>query len=1113
MSLQFVIGGSRSDKTKKVHEQMVLEAESNPTIHYVMLVPEQFTLENQKNLTSLSTRGALFNIDILSFARLAYRVFQELAKEMPRVLDDTGKNLILRKILEEKKEELPLLGSKAKKIGFVAEVKSSISEFLQYDITGKTLLAMARTSEKRPNLYRKLKELSEVYKEFLKCLGEDEITSEELLDLLCKAIKDSKSIPNTEFVLDGFTGFTPIQYRVIEQLLLHAKKVTIVLTMEPEDMKESSIAPHELFYMSGQVKNKLLEITKRHAILVEEDRIMESQGEEEDLDFLAKHIFRYGEQASKGDCKQISIHVAASPEREAHFVANTILKYVRSNEGYRYRDFAVVTGDLDAYYRDFTQVFQKENIPAFIDHKEKILHSFLVNGILALIEMVRYDFSYESVFRYLRCGFEEDLESGDIDLLENYILAFGVRGKSMYGKEFTYGEKVFTESELGDIDTYRECFFESVDEITQELSKKQPVKKWLEAIVLHLIRLKVPQKLDQMAETFRDNGDFGLDKEYSQIYGTLLDLFDQLALLAGDEYMKLGEFEDILTSGFEECKIGTLPLTQDQVVVGDLTRTRLGEVKVLFVVGANEGVIPKKKESIGILSESDRIFLEENEFELADTARKDAFVQKYYLYRILTQPKNRLFVSYASGTNGGDKKSPSYLISLLKGLFPSLEEDFIKEGLEGITSKADAREYLAKMLCEKAGETEINLSDPSFNTLYRELFFRKEEKEHVKSLVESAYYYNQPMPLDESLAKRLFHAEDSKVTELERFAECYYKHFLTYGLQLAERQEYTISPKDTGNMFHDALDYITELIQKKKLGLDSLNLDVQSELVEEAMKQVTENYQETALYASRRNEFIIKRMTRILKKTLWVLLKQEEAGSYHVAYHEKKTKNGRIDRVDFFEEDEDLYVKVIDYKSGSKEFSLTDTFYGLQLQLVLYLADTIELESRSQKKKVLPGGMFYYRIQDPFVAEEEREDEKKYLRNFKLSGLVNDNEKNLKALDKEMSPGVSSSIIPIKKNKDEKFDRFSMNASQKQFQDLIDYVKWKTENMREEINQGKIDLNPYSNGNNKNACDYCHYRGICQFDPRYNKYRILENMKNEEFWDKISQQLKKEEGE
>lgn len=1136
MSLQFIIGSSGSGKTYHLYKELIRMSMEQENYNYIVLVPEQATLQTQKDIVNMHPNHGVMNIDILSFERLAYRVFEELGCTPKLILDDVGKNMLLRRAFSKVGSELKVYKKNLKKAGFIDEVKSLFSELYQYRIGIADLEKMVGDTEEKPLVSRKLKDILLLNQAFNECMSEGMITAEEVLEVLGRIIDQSDIIKNSVVTLDGFTGFTPIQYEVIRKILKLAKKVVVTVTVDERENPYNLSGNHTLFYLSRKTIDRLNEIAAKEGVARDEDiriggvpyRFKEVPA----LAFLEKELFRYPFNVSE-TYEGISVHLTANPQAEARFVAEEIYRLVRE-ENARYRDIGVIVTDIGTYGPFISQYFEQNHIPYFLDDKKSLIANPLVEYIRAVLEILDRDFDYQSVFRYLKSGFLTEHREAIFEM-ENYVLATGTRGYKAWYKEWTPlyagGEHLNMEWLNSEKATIMAPVFKLKEALTSELTVDSAIRAlydWLECQY-------ADKMLEGMAEEFESDSEYALAKEYRQAYGLVLDLLDRLIGLVPDEPITLKELSEILDAGFEKIKVGMIPPCIDRVMVGDMTRSRLKDIKHLFFVGMNDCFLPKSNDGGGILSDFDRDILSELGVELAPGARENGFIERLYVYLALTKPSTSLTITLSkSSMSGKGLRTSSYLNSILK-LFKGLEvidEDDNKDVFRKIVSKEAALELLTEGLREYNGAKE--------SAAWKELYswFVKDElnKEQLEFMIDNAFLTYQPESIGSSLAKALYGSEiTGSVTRLEQYAACAYAQFLSYGLDLRERRQYEFAAVDMGNMFHSSIENYFRLVKKNNLVLSELSEGERACLVKESVESACENNSSDILKSSARNQYMIKRIERIVGKTVWALGEQISHGSFEPVGFEvpfgsgneamiisldedaQMKLKGRVDRIDTCENGDDVLVKIVDYKSGSTGFDVSEVYNGLQIQLVVYLDAVMRHEKLiNPEKNVRIAGMFYYNISDPIVDSDRGDisDESariQALEKLKPNGLVNNDLEIIKLLDKNIEK--SSKVLPVELKDGEVNPKKSEVASDIQFDRLINHVRGKMTDFAGEMISGNITAAPYRLGNSS-GCDYCRFKSVCGFDNRIPGYsfRRLSSIDKDTLWKKLGEEFIEDEG-
>ena len=1128
MSLRFCFGPSGSGKSHRIYEEIMQRAAEEPGRNFLIIVPDQFTMQTQKDLVMRSDRDGILNIDVLSFGRLSHRILEEVGtKEMP-VLDDTGKSLVLQKVAADLKEQLPAMGSLLHKQGYIHEVKSAISEFMQYGISTQDMDKLITSAQKRGALAMKLKDLKTLYRGFQDYIRDHFITTEETLDVLRRSLSKSKILKGSVVVFDGFTGFTPIQNRLIQELMRVCAETIVTVTIGVGEDPYKMDGEQKLFHLSKKTLADLEKLAAEAEVERGEDLFVKGGpnrfAKAPALHYLEQNLFRYQYEPYAGEQQEIHMFEALSPREEVHQTALYIRHLIRE-QGMTYRDIAVVIGDLEGYASYVETEFGQLEIPCFLDRTRGIVLNPMIEYIKSALQLYIKDFSYDTVFHFLRSGMA-DISREEIDELENYVIRTGARGYRTYSRLFTRrteelqgnaeGSEQAEEKTMERLNRIRQQFMDAVEIL--HMGSQEKAGDYVSHLYDFLEQNQVQQKLLNYQQQFEKEGDLSRAREYAQIYRLVMDLLDQVYELLGEEEISRQEFADILEAGFGEITVGTIPQNVDRIVVGDMERTRLKQVKVLFFLGVNDGSIPKNASKGGIISDMDREFLIESGTEMAPSPRQQMYIQRLYLYLNMTKPSEQLYLSYAKVNSEGKGIRPSYLIDTVRKLFPAMSVEYPqnRSRLEQIEGRQEGARYLAEELREYVEGT---LPEEERQDFY--LMYRAYEADAVGRdlLTRAAFRRYRESGLSRIVARALYGQQlENSVSRLETYAACACRHFLQYGLSLQEREEFGFEASDMGTVYHAVLENFAGKLAESNLTWWDFTEDFAAKAVKESVEAYAATYGETVLYSSARNEYAITRMSRILTRTVLTLQKHLKQGSFqpddyelsfrfaedldsiHVdlSEDEKMHLQGRIDRIDVSEDAEHVYVKVIDYKSGNRKFDLAALYYGLQLQLVVYMNAAMEMESRKHPdKEIVPAALLYYHIDDPTIETPvELTDEQineQILAKLRMNGVVNSDPGVVERLDRYMQD--KSVVIPVEKKKDGSFSARSGVLSREEMQLISSYVDAKIRSIGREILDGKIAANPYEKGNEE-ACTYCAYKKVCGFDgsiPGYEK-RQLEDL-------------------
>lgn len=1113
MALQFILGASGTGKTTYLYDTVTHLAAEHPDTTYYFIVPEQFTLQTQKELVLHNPAGGIFNIDVLSLARLAHKVFEELGWEQRKVLKDIGKSMVVKRVLSECRDNLSLFGANAGQTGFVEEAKSLLSELFQYGIGEAELEEMMEENKDNDLLVKKLSDVLVLMHKFNELLGEQYMTSEGIYNALAECIEDSRFLKNCVIVLEGFTGFTPSQYELLKKLLRLAKTVYLSVTI-PKDAAFAPKKDHDLFAMSRKTMQRVMSLAEevRCEVLppieagVQDFRHRENSA----LHHLWGSLFRYPVRVHTQPAEQeITLFAGADAKAECRYAVTKILRLIQQ-EDYRYRDIAVIVSDINRYGELMEQELNASGIPCFLDYKKNMSENSFAEYLKAVLRLAEAGLHTEGVLSYVKnalSGWDKE----QVFELENYCLALGIKGYQ-FEKEWRRTYRTHTEVSLEELNASRERLLTELKPLlTAFQDNNATVEDFTRALFYFLKEHGLEQRLKAREEEFLAKGDRLRAREYAQVYRVVLELFDQLVELLGKEKITPKEYRELVETGLREAKVGLIPTGSEQIVIGDMERTRLKEIKALFFLGVNDGKVPAAPGNQGIFSDKDRKELSGDRFELAPDPVTKMSNGQFYLYMNLTKPSERLYLTYAAVGEDGKAIRTSYLIGKIKALFPGLtvrtEYDSAAEAL--VQNDRGRRAFLTSLREFAAGEAE-----ESFGELYH-WHAGHVAKEELDRLIRQAVMLAEQEHLSPETAGELYgNSIVGSVTRMEQYARCAFAHFLKYGLALEERQEYRLQAPDIGNLYHDGLKrFGNELLAMGKKWQE-ISATEREALAERCAKEAVEAYATDIFVSSAKNQYLTKQMERVLKKTLEILTVQLTGSEFSPEAFEKSffhtdknlSLHGIIDRVDSCETEDGKLIKIVDYKSGTRDFSMEELYYGLSMQLAVYMTAILR---EKENKDATPAAMFFYHVDDPIVDKSDHI-EQDVLKKQRVKGLVNDKIDIVRKLDNafaDAAGGLAASVksvkIPVETDKEGHYKKSSKVADSTMFAAISDYVYKKLKEESEEILSGAAEIAPYKCKKNT-GCDYCSYASVCGFDKKSgSKYRMLAPMSDEEVFGKL----------
>jgi len=1153
MSLRLVYGRAGSGKSFFCLNDIKSKLNDGRNTPLILVVPEQFTLQAEKNLVKAVGTGGIMRAEVLSFRRMAHRVFNEVGGAVRRHINSAGKCMLICRVIDSMKDELKVFSKAARQQGFVGIISDMIAEFKRYNVTPEHLKNVGKRIDVDELLKSKLEEIGAIYEKFEKKLHERYIDSDDDLTELAKKVQSSGYLDGAEIWIDEFSGFTPQEYKVIEELLKKAERVSICLCTDCLE-GNCDIDGTDVFSPSRNAAARLLRIAGSCGIGVEEpvrcgaDRksgISLEDGTDFDagagrfrhsreIAHLERNIFSYPYKVFPYKTRDIKIFSAANIYSEVEDTARDIISLCR-DRGVRFRDIAVVTRNLEGYEGLIRAIFGEYGIPYFIDRKKDIDDHPLIRLVLSSLEIFINNWSYESVFRYLKTGLT-GVKQEDIDIIENYVLAFGIKGNKWTQNE-PWNFRLSTDFESGEMSEYEKSVLDRVNEVRlmiagplldfySKAKGRKKAKDICAALYEFLCSIGVPERIEEWTDKFKESGEIDLAVEYGQVWNILIEVFNQIVEVMGDESTGIERFSRILEIGLSQYKTGLIPLALDQVLVGSVERSKSHEISAMYILGVNDGVFPAVSNQEGILSDKDREILQSYGVELAQDTRTKVFVEQYLVYTTLTTASKYLRLSYPAADHEGRAMRPSIIISRLKKIFPQIDEQ--SNIVAGSSDDDDLRLIAtpAPTFNGLVAAVRKQVEGSAANSLWWDVlrWYRENEewKEKCEAMLSGIAYTNR-VGLSPEKARKLYGSPlNISVSRLERFAACPFSFYVQYGLKARERRIFRLEPPDVGTFMHDVIDRFSKRLAERNMSWRNLEMEWCSSEVSKIVEELLQSMAGSVLSSSKRYRNLAERLKRVLTRAVWIIAEHIKRGGfdpmgYEIVFGEdgkfppimielpsgEKIKlTGRIDRIDALKTEKGTYLRIIDYKSGSKAFKLSDVYYGLQIQLIAYMDAILSGKAGGFSEPLIPGGIFYFKIDDPVVkagrGASEEEIEKALMKELKMKGLLLADVKLIKEMDRQIDG--NSLIIPARINKGDVLGKSSA-ATLEQFELLRRHVRRLLARIGEEMLKGNVSIKPYKK-RRLTSCAYCSYMPVCHFDPSFgdSTYRTLNDIKEEDIW-------------
>ncbi|RQN02290.1 helicase-exonuclease AddAB subunit AddB [Clostridium butyricum] len=1149
MSIRFIYGRAGIGKSTWCINSIAENIKKDDENKLILIVPEQYTFNTENRILKSIGESALLRTQVLSFKKMAHEVFEECGGRVKEIIKESGRNMLIHKVLNEKIESLEYFRKISREQGFYEIVSDVISEFKKYNVEVDSLRNIEESIQES-DLYNKIRELSIIYEAFNEEMNEGYIDGDDELTLLGKKLLENDIYTNSEVWIDEFSTFTPQQLEIIRLLARRCKRVNITLCMDNRDNSNGNQDITDVFNTIKNTENKILKIMKENNISYDKpinlNMINVNEGYNRfknapELEHIEKYFFTYPFNSFNGKCENVKLYKANNIYDEIERVAKSITALIRSGK-YRYKDISVVCRNIDDYEKITSVIFKDYEIPYFLDKKLELLNNPLIILITSAFEILFKDWSYESVFKYLKTGLT-GIENNYIDVLENFVLEYGVKGYKWTVKEII-SESWFNNNE--ELSEEKIFISEIMDEVRRPLlvfhnkiKGKHKVSHICKAIYEFLIDIHAFERINEWIEKFDEIGLEDKVKEYSQVEESVIDILDQAVDVMGDKDLDSYDFFKILNSGFNNEEIGVIPVALDQVNIGDVARIKGRDVKALYIVGVNDGILPASKKEEGILSDNDRNILSDIGIELASNTRNKVFEEQFLLYTVLTISSDCLMISYPMADFEGKSLRPSIVISRIKKILPKLVEESDLYDLSSYKDKLNKVISPIPTFNELILAMRKNCDEENVEEYWREVYkWYKDSPEYenkVKNIFKGLDYSNLKNHVNKNNLRELYANEDGKlmfsVSRLEKYAECPFSYFVQYGLKAKNRKIYEFTPPDLGSFVHDILDLFTNRVKKEGILWSELNNERCKEIVSNLIDIRLSEQTNSILNSSKRFKYLSQRFKRVISKSVTVMAEQIGKGEFEVFKtefdfgnyktgeavmlnlqdDEKVYLQGRIDRIDTLDLDGQTYIRIIDYKTGAKKFDLNELYYGLQMQLLVYLDAIIKNSKYILEKQVVPGAVLYFKVDDPIIKSKKEmtteEVETEVLEELKLKGLVLKDAKVVKAMDRDIE-GYSL-VIPAAFKKDGDFKSTSDVVTEEEFTLLREYVNRKMISLCEDMLCGDIKIEPTKQAN-RSYCEYCDFSSICQFDTsiKDNKYKIVGKKSRTEIWDNIRSDVK-----
>ena len=1108
MGLKIVYGRAGTGKSEFIFNDIRNKINGNEKIY--IITPEQFSYTAEKKLLEAVKSDAVINAEVLTFERMAYRVMNEIGGVTKTNLSESGKSMLIYSILDNEKNNLKFLGKSDKNIEVIS---NSITELKKHNISLENL---QEVTEKIDDVYlkTKLQDISLLYEKYKYKIQKNYIDENDILTILAEQLPKTNMFNNTLIYIDEFAGFTPQEYEIIKYLLKTAKEITI--TMCVDSIIESTEPETDVFYANKITVSKLLNLQDDEQIIpIYLDKQYRFKSKE--LEHLEKNLYAIPYKKYEKEIKNLHLFLALNQYSEIENTAKEIIKLVR-DEKYRYNEIAIITKNIEQYSSIIKAIFNKYDIPVFIDEKKELSQNVLVKYIIALLEIFSNNWSYDSVMNYIKVGFC-NISKEEIFELENYCISCGIKQSKWYKEDWKYGN--YDTEFIQRMNELRKKIVIPLMKFKQKFVGLKTFEEITRALYEFLIENNIDLKLQNKIEELKNEEQNELVDDYLASWNILINLFDEIVMVFGKEKTTFDKYEEILKVGLNNSSLGKIPQNIDQIIVGDVDRSRSNKVKAVFIIGLNDGAFPSINKNEGFLDDKDRLMLKNNEIELAKGMTEKLYDDNFNIYKAMSTAEEKLFLSYSSVDEEGKTLRGSIYVSQVKKIFENLieESDVIEKVFSITTKQLIFDELIVNIRNFIEGKKIDNIWFEIYSIYDKDIDW----KEKLHSSINALNYTNIPMKIDTKTITKLYGNElKTSISRLEQYRSCPFSFYLKYTLKLSEKSLFQIQSLDTGSFMHEVIDEFFNIINNKNIKLKEITEDEIQKIIDEIIKEklsLKKNYifQSTAKY-----KILTERLRKLILKSMKYIIETITSGDFEVFGNEIEFKEnakyppikidledgkkveiiGKIDRVDMAKNADGKYVRIIDYKSSVKDIDLNKVIAGLQIQLLTYL------DAITEKEDVLPAGVFYFNLIEPIIKakknETDEEIEDKIKKMFKMNGLILADVNVVRMMDNTLEKGYSN-IVPAYITAENTISpKLSNSVTKDEFKKLQKNIKVTIKEIAKEILSGNINLKPY-NKKRKTPCDYCEYKSICQFDTAMcgNEYNYLSEMKKEEILEKL----------
>lgn len=1136
MELNTYIGRAGTGKSASMLDYIKNEMKHDPLGDPIILIaPTQSTFQLEQAFVNDPELNGSLRTEVLHFERLSHRVFQEVGGYTEQRLSKAAMEMMIYHIVQQHESELKLYRSQSRYYGFSEKLAEQIQDFKKYSVTPDHLEQFISEHQLQTRTQHKLEDISLIYRHLEARMSGEFITTEDSLEQFIDQMSQSEWLKRAEIFIDGFHNFSTLEYRMIEALVQHAKKVTVLLTTDGNQDQFS------LFRKPSEVLTHLEDIASHLNIELNKTQFNHRyRFENKDLKHLESD-FDALQMTPQGHSNAIEILESSSMREEVNELARRILRDVRDHQ-LRFQDIAILYRD-ESYAYLFDSIFPLYDIPFNIDTKKSMSHHPIMEMIRSLIEVIQSNWNINAMLRLFKTDIlTSQLKNSSylIDLLENFALERGVYGKRWLDEDIFNVEQF---NKMGrkshaltpeERETYEEVIrlknhvIDKVLYFEKAMSEATTVRDFATAFYESMEYFELPNQLMTERDELDVAGAHQQAEEIDQIWNGFIQILDDLVTVFDTQDMSLKQFLEVFDIGIEQLEFVMIPQTLDQVSIGTMDLAKVDNKQHVYMVGMNDGSLPQPVSSSSLITDEEKKYFEQNaDIELSPTSDILQMDEAFVCYIAMTRARQKVTFSYSLMGNSGDEKEISPFLSQIKDMYHHLEITNIHQEHEEQPISLMQHVHQTKIELFDALRAWLDQEDVDIRWLDAYQVIRDDERLNrgLDYLITSLTYDNETIQLNESLTQQLYGKTiNASVSRFEGYQQCPFKHYASHGLRLNERTKYELQNFDLGDIFHSVLKHISDRVEGDFKNLDRKKIRA---LTEEALEMILPKVQFNLLNSSAYYKYLSRRIGSIVETTLSALKYQTGFSKFVPQRFEtgfrKSPKNkeelvaqplhtkqgipinirGQIDRIDTYTKGDHSYVNIIDYKSStsSATLDLTKVYYGLQMQMMTYMDIVLQNQERLGLTDIVkPGGLLYFHVHEPRIKFEnwskidEEKLDKELIKSFKMSGLLNSDEEVIDAIDSRMEPSFTSDIVPLGLTTK---GAISKNTSRVADEDVIrQFIQHNKNNFIEtatHIMDGHTEVAPLKYKNTL-PCQFCSYQSVCHVDGMIDskRYRTVD---------------------